>query len=50
MHLTREFVYVDEFDSSTKKVGFTSEDYYNVEQILLSEPKKGVFFEGYEWT
>ncbi|KGL45656.1 hypothetical protein BMT55_15430 [Listeria newyorkensis] len=42
MHLTREFVYVDEFDSSTKKLGFTSEDYYNLEQILLSEPKKGV--------
>ncbi|WP_118907610.1 addiction module toxin RelE [Paenilisteria weihenstephanensis] len=41
MQLSREFVYVDEFDSRTKKLGFTSADYYNMEQILLLEPKKG---------
>ncbi|MBC1976426.1 addiction module toxin RelE [Listeria booriae] len=39
--LTREFIYVDEFDRSAQKHGFTSRDYFHIEQLLLSDPKKG---------
>ncbi|EUJ46546.1 hypothetical protein [Listeria riparia] len=39
--LTREFIYVDEFDRSAQKYGFTSRDYFHIEQLLLSDPKKG---------